>query len=174
MTESPLRLYGDKILRQKIEDVIFPRDDLKQIVMSMLLIMYKEGGVGLAANQVGISERIAVIDVKQEQNDEDQVILINPTIIKSEGEVDGNEGCLSLPGIHTPKKRAQYVEVESYTYDGEKVIIKGEDLLAVALQHEIDHLNGKLFIDDMPFIQHNMLATKLKRLARQNKKERRK
>ncbi|MDD5016388.1 MAG: peptide deformylase [Atribacterota bacterium] len=168
--ESPIKYYGDRFLRNTPKDVVFPRNDLKQIAMSMFIIMYKEMGVGLAANQVGIDERIAVINIDPEHKEESQIVLINPKIISQEGEFENEEGCLSFPDIRANVKRSEKIEVENYDYDGKKSVIKADGLLSIALQHEIDHLNGKLFIDNLSFIDKNLLGNKLKRLSRKTKK----
>jgi peptide deformylase len=170
MSKNIIKIYGEDVLRQKCVPVQFPNTDLNQIVMSMLLVMYKLRGVGLAANQVGLNERIAVINVDPMAKEEEQVILINPEIVsKSEKISEGDEGCLSVPGIHAPRKRHESITVKNYDLDGTMYTFDADGLLATAVQHEIDHLDGLLFFDDIDYVQRSMIATKLKRLARASK-----
>ena len=164
--KNPIRLYGEEILRKPCEDVKFPNPDLKKTIMSMFLIMYKAKGVGLAANQVGLNEKIAVINVDESLKEEEQVILINPTIISSEGTQESEEGCLSIPGIMSPRKRFAKIKVKNYDLDGSEYEFECEDLLAIACQHEIDHLNGKFFTDGLEPIQRVLIENKLKKMAR--------
>lgn len=137
-----VRTKEDPILR-KISKVVKSIDDRTQILIDdMLDTMYKEDGVGLAAPQVGILKRIIVIDVG-----EGPIIVINPEIIEANGEICDNEGCLSVPGENGKVIRPQFVKVKGLNREGEEFEVQGEGLLARALCHEIDHLNGILFID---------------------------
>ena len=163
--------YGSNILRQKAVDVVFPRTDLKQITMSMFMVMYKAAGVGLAANQVGLSENIAVIDIIGDEDKNHQVILINPRILSSSDPEDRQEGCLSLPGISKTIKRPHKISVETFDVDGNKQIINATGLLAVAIQHEMDHLEGKLFIDRLSSLEKTLLDGKLKQISREARRE---
>jgi peptide deformylase len=166
---SIIKLYGNDILRQKCEDVVFPDEILNQTILSMFLVMHKASGVGLAANQVGINKRIAVINIDPEMKDEERVILINPRIISSEGEQEMEEGCLSLPGFACPCKRAAKITVESHDVEGNKYTFEADDLLAVAIQHEIGHLDAKLFIDELSTIQKMLIEPRLKKFLREHK-----
>jgi len=166
-----IRLYGDKILRQEAELVEFPNEKLTQTVLSMFLIMHNEHGVGLAANQIGLREKIAVVNIDPDMAEEERVILINPTIIKSEGEQEMIEGCLSIPGLNAKVKRALKITVENHDLEGNKYEFEAEDLLAVAIQHEIDHLLGHLYIDKLEPLAKMLMDTKLKKLARAIKKD---
>jgi len=165
-TPDPIKIYGERILRTVCDDVIFPNPDLNKIVLSMFLIMYKSHGVGLAANQIGLPIKVAVINVDPAAKADEQIVLINPKIINSEGEQEAEEGCLSIPGISAPRKRAEKVTVETNDLDGETYTFEAEGLLAIACQHEIDHLNGKLFIDEISSMNKILIQNKLKRLAR--------
>lgn len=171
MVKSPIVRFGNSSLRHPCVEVQFPNPDLKQIVMSMFLIMYKDGGVGLAANQVGLTERVAVIDTVGAEKDDDKLVLINPVIIESEGEETMIEGCLSLPDFSHEVKRAIKIKVKNFDYDGKEVIVEASGFLARAIQHEIDHLNGKLFVDRLSNVDKMMIDPKLKKLARLYKKE---
>lgn len=139
-----LKIYTgeDPVLRQKARNIIKISKKLRTLAKDMLETMYHANGVGLAAPQVGISERMVVIDVGS-----GPIILINPEITKQEGEDRDVEGCLSLPGRNEYVTRAERVLVTAYDLNGKKLNLTGEGLLARAFQHEIDHLNGVLFID---------------------------
>lgn len=139
-----LKIYteDEPVLRRKAREITKITKRIKVLAKDMLDTMYHANGVGLAAPQVGISERMVVIDVGT-----GPIILINPIITKSEGENRDVEGCLSLPGRNEYITRAQRVSVSAMDLNGKKINLTGEDLLARAFQHEIDHLNGILFID---------------------------
>lgn len=141
-----LRYDGDMILYKESKRVEVFDEHLKQIVEDMFETMYKYNGVGLAAPQIGILKRVLVIDTGEEG---EKLEMINPTITKLEKEVILSEGCLSFPNVFGNVRRYNYTEAEYMTKDGEKKTIKAEGLLAQAIQHEIDHLNGVLFIDQV-------------------------
>ena len=140
-----IRVIGDEILEKKarIIEKLTSRD--KVLIEDMLNTMYEAEGVGLAAPQVGVLKRIVVIDVSPER--ETPFILINPEVIEVDGEQIGQEGCLSVPGKTGEVKRPNFVKVKAYNENMEEVTIEGEELLARALCHEIDHLNGELYVD---------------------------
>jgi peptide deformylase len=140
-----VRTIGDPILNKKSKMVkeITPKIDI--LIEDMLDTMYEEGGVGLAAPQIGMLKRLVTIDVSPEGDS--PLILINPVILETSGEQTGAEGCLSVPGKTGIVTRPNYVKVEAYNQNMEKVIIEGEELLARALCHEIDHLEGELYVD---------------------------
>ena len=135
-------LEGDEILRKQCREVSEVTDRIKMIMEDMLETMYEQHGVGLAAPQVGILKRIVVIDVG-----EGPLILINPVIVETSGEQTGEEGCLSVPGKAGVVTRPDHVKVKTLNENMEEVLIEGEELLARALCHEIDHLDGKLYVD---------------------------
>lgn len=139
-----LKIYtgDDPVLRKKARNITKISKKLRTLAKDMLETMYHANGVGLAAPQVGISERMVVIDVGS-----GPIILINPEITKKEGENRDVEGCLSLPGRNEYVTRAERVWVTAFDHNGKKINLTGEGLLARAFQHEIDHLNGILFID---------------------------
>ena len=140
-----IRVIGDEILEKKarIIEKLTSRD--KVLIEDMLNTMYEAEGVGLAAPQVGVLKRIVVIDVSPER--ETPFILINPEVIEVDGEQIGPEGCLSVPGKTGEVKRPNFVKVKAYNENMEEVTIEGEELLARALCHEIEHLNGELYVD---------------------------
>ena len=141
-----LRYDGDMILYKESRRVEVFDEHLKQMVEDMFETMYKYNGVGLAAPQIGILKRVLVIDTGEEG---EKLEMINPKITKLEKEVILSEGCLSFPNVFGNVRRYNYTEAEYMTKDGEKKTIKAEGLLAQAIQHEIDHLNGVLFIDQV-------------------------
>ena len=139
-----LRYDNDEILKKCSREIEVIDDKIRQLAVDMMETMHKYNGLGLAAPQVGVLKRIIVIDLYEEGM---QFTLINPVITKSKGEQIVEEGCLSFPNQFGKVKRPQEVEVEALDIDGRKVKIKAKDLLAQAICHEIDHLNGELFID---------------------------
>ena len=163
-----IRIYPDEVLKKKAETVTDFNEEIRQIVNDMFETMYKRGGVGLAANQVGILKRIVIIDLHsgKENQGKEQIVLINPEIVTLEGEEIKEEGCLSLPGLYKKVKRAAYAKVKAQNLDGEEFTIEGEGLLARAFQHEIDHLNGIVFIDRLSPLQKRLALEKYKKLKR--------
>lgn len=140
-----IRLIGDEALTKKSREVKEITPKIKTLIEDMLETMYDEQGVGLAAPQVGILKRIVVIDVTPEADE--PIILINPVILETSGEQRGNEGCLSVPGKIGIVTRPNYAKVKAFDEKMEEFIIEGTDLLARALCHEIDHLDGQLYVD---------------------------
>jgi peptide deformylase len=139
-----LRYDKDEILRKRSREIEVIDDKIKELAEDMIETMHKFDGVGLAAPQVGILKRIIVIDLYEEGT---QFVLINPVIVKEKGEQLVDEGCLSFPNQFGKVKRPKEVEVVALDINGKKVRVKGKDLLAQALAHEIDHLDGKVFVD---------------------------
>ena len=142
MALLPIRVLGDPVLRQETTPVANITDELKQLAANMFETMHAAKGVGLAAPQVGRSERMTVIEVE-----EARYVLVNPEIIASEGKLTWEEGCLSIPEVYADVTRAKLVTVRATGLDGKLFELEATDLLGVCLQHEIDHLDGKLFID---------------------------
>jgi peptide deformylase len=142
MASRNIRKIGDELLRKKSKKIEKIDDRLQLLLDDMLETMYESNGVGLAAPQVGILKRVVVIDIG-----EGPVFLINPEIIKSEGSYIDEEGCLSIPGEQGEVERPYRVNVKALDRNGNEVVIEGEELMARALCHEIDHLNGVLFVD---------------------------
>ncbi|MFU0826665.1 MAG: Peptide deformylase [Lachnoclostridium sp.] len=140
-----IRLIGDDILTKRAKEIKEMTPRLKTLIADMLETMHAAEGVGLAAPQVGVLKRLVVIDVTPEGNN--PIILINPEIIKTEGEQTGEEGCLSVPGKTGVVKRPNYVKVKALNENMEEFTVEGTELLARALCHEIDHLNGILYVD---------------------------
>ena len=146
MAIREIRLSGDEILRKTSREVEEVTDKIRELLDDMVETMHKYNGVGLAAPQVGILKRVIVIDL---YDGEEPLQLVNPKIVKEKGKQEVEEGCLSFPNEYAKMVRPKEVTVEALDRDGKKVIITGKDLLAQALAHEIDHLNGILFVDNM-------------------------
>ena len=143
MAIRQVRTLGEDVLRATAKEVTEVTPRIRELIQDMFDTMYDSNGVGLAAPQVGIRKRIVVIDV----TGEDPIALINPKILTSDGEQTGYEGCLSVPGKSGIVTRANHVVVEAYNQDMEKITVEGEELMARALQHEIDHLEGIMYVD---------------------------
>ena len=146
MAIREIRLSGDEILRKTSREVEEVTDKIRELLDDMVETMHKYNGVGLAAPQVGILKRVIVIDL---YDGEEPLQLVNPKIIKAKGKQEVEEGCLSFPNEYAKMVRPKEVTVEALDRDGNKIKITGKDLLAQALAHEIDHLNGILFVDNM-------------------------
>ncbi|MDP6657989.1 MAG: peptide deformylase [Nitrospinaceae bacterium] len=153
----------DPLLRKKCQRVDNIDDSLITITEDMIETMYDASGLGLAANQIGLSSNLFVIDVGIVQEKRDPVVIINPVITASEDEVMGEEGCLSIPDIFAEIKRAQHVEVKGYDLNGNEVRYEAEGILARAFQHEMDHLQGGLFWDNLSKVKRDMLKRKFKK-----------
>jgi peptide deformylase len=161
--------YPDPRLKQTASAVKNINGDLVQLVNDMVQTMYDAPGVGLAAVQIGILQRIVVLDTNHEEPGKHLLKLVNPLITAREGEVIWEEGCLSVVDYTAEVKRAAKVEVKAWTPDEKEITIQAEDLLAVALQHEIDHLDGKLFIDRISRLKRELYTRKVKKLLREGR-----
>lgn len=146
MAIREIRVNGDEILRKKSREVEEVDDKIKELLQDMVETMHKYNGVGLAGPQVGILKRVIVIDL---YDGNEPLMLVNPKIIKEKGKQEVDEGCLSFPNEFGKVIRPREVVVEALNEEGKKVKIVGKDLLAQALAHEIDHLNGVLFVDNV-------------------------
>ena len=142
MAIHPILRVGDPILRQRAKEVDKITRGVKKLIKDMFETMYDAPGIGLAAPQIGVSQRVIVIDI-----DDDPIALINPVIVQKKGKQIGEEGCLSVPGERYDVERYDFVRVRGFDINGYEIEVEGDDLLARALQHEIDHLDGVLFID---------------------------
>ena len=158
--------YPDPRLSKIARPVENINDDIVQLIDDMLETMYAAPGVGLAANQVGALYRIVVLDVDHENPQKKVYKLINPSIVRSEGEILWEEGCLSVVDFTAEVRRAARVEVAALDAHGKETKIEAEGLLAVALQHEIDHLDGKLFIDRISRLKRDLYTRKRKKMLR--------
>jgi peptide deformylase len=142
-------------------------DEFEQLTEDMFASMYAAQGVGLAAPQIGLTLRVAVVDVTTGKNPEAKIVLANPEIIHAEGEVREEEGCLSIPGFRGYVMRPQFVTVRAQNAKGESFEIRGENLLARAFCHEIDHLNGVLFLQHLSMLKRDLIRRKIKKLKKQ-------
>lgn len=153
----------DNVLRKKCENVSEVNDEIRQILHAMLDYMYERHGIGLAGNQIGVSKKLVVIDL-QEEEQKNPMFFINPEIIEKSTEmIVYNEGCLSIPEQKAEVKRHKEITVKYLNIDGEEKILKADDLLSVCLQHEIDHLNGILYIDHLSKIKKMFIINKVKK-----------
>ena len=166
MALHPIVLLGDEVLRVPGEAVETFDDELRRLVDDMFETMYHADGVGLAAPQIGISRRICVVDVRDSEDAPGgRVALVNPEVVESSRETEkGTEGCLSIPGVDEYVTRPTRVVVRARNPEGDEVEVEAEGLFGRALQHEIDHLNGVLFIDHVSPLKRRMLLKKYKKL----------
>jgi peptide deformylase len=160
--------YGDPILEKPTPAITEFGPELGELTEDMFASMYAAQGVGLAAPQIGKNLRLTVVDVTAGKNPEGKIVLINPEIIHAEGEKREEEGCLSLPGFRGYVVRPQFVTVKAQNVKGEPFEIRGEDLLARAFCHEIDHLNGILFIQHLSMLKRDLIRRKIKKLRKQS------
>jgi peptide deformylase len=163
-TPLTLHFYGDPVLRRKGKPVTAFNPEVRELVEGMFECMYREAGLGLAGPQVGVSLRVFVVDVEDEEGNRVKRAFVNPVIVERSGAMVGEEGCLSIPGIRADLKRAARVTVEAFDEGGAPFRLAAEGLLSRALQHETDHLDGILFVDRLSAIHRKLLEGKLKRI----------
>ena len=161
MTISEIRVYPDSILTQQARPVEEINDSIRQFLQNMAETMYAASGIGLAAPQVGQSIRAIVVDASPAVEGEKLIKLVNPVMTFAEDRSSGEEGCLSLPGVSETVTRADKIVVEAYNEDGNPVTIETETFLATVMQHEIDHLDGILFIDHVSRLKRSIIKRKL-------------
>jgi peptide deformylase len=165
MPQLEILTFPDPRLRQAARPVEQVDDGIRRLVDDMLETMYEAPGIGLAAVQVNVAKRVVVIDLSEEQ---DQALcLINPEILASSGEEQMEEGCLSVPGFYEPVTRAERVTVRALDRDGKPFELEADGLLAVCIQHEIDHLDGRLFVDHISSLKRQRIRKKLEKERRQ-------
>jgi peptide deformylase len=163
----PIVKFGDPVLDREADTVTeFDTPELHQFLADMFDSMYAAKGVGLAAPQIGVSRKIAVIDCSNGENEAEKLVLINPTIVKMDGRQEGEEGCLSIPGFREQVRRARRVTARAQNPKGEEFEVTGEDLLARALLHETDHLYGRLYITHISALKRDLMKRKIKKLQR--------
>lgn len=163
MAVREVLVYPDARLRSKAQPVRVVDDDIRKLIDDMIETMYASSGIGLAANQVGVLKRVVVLDVSYPDGESNLVALVNPEIREQDGEITWEEGCLSFPGIKEEVTRSERVKVKALNRDGESVEIDANDLFSVALQHEIDHLDGVLFPDRLSFLKRRMINRQMKK-----------
>jgi peptide deformylase len=162
----PIVKYGDPVLEKSSATITKFNDELRQLADDMFESMYAAHGVGLAAPQIGISKRIAVIDVTFKEDPDAKIVLVNPEIIHVEGRITSNEGCLSIPEFREKVTRARKVTARAQNLEGKTFEVTGEELLARALLHETDHLNGKLYISHISALKRDMLKRKIRKMVK--------
>jgi peptide deformylase len=163
----PIVKLGDPVLEREAENITeFGTPELHKFLEDMFESMYAAKGVGLAAPQIGISKKVAVIDVSNGENPNDKLVLINPRILKADGKQVGEEGCLSIPGFREQVRRGRVVTVRAQNVKGEEFEKTGEDLLARAFLHETDHLYGRLYITHISALKRDLMKRKIKKLQR--------
>lgn len=159
--------YGDPVLETPGADVTeFGTAELRQLAEDMFETMYANKGIGLAAPQIGLSRRFTVIDTSAGEDPKARLVLLNPEIVSRDGKQVGEEGCLSIPGFREDVKRAMSVRVRARSIEGENIEIEGSELLARVLQHEIDHLNGVLFIHHLSPLKRDLIRRKIRKLMK--------
>jgi peptide deformylase len=163
----PIVKYGDPVLERPAKVITKFDAELEELAEDMFATMYAAQGIGLAAPQIGKSIRIAVVDVTSGKNPEAKIVLVNPEVIHGEGEKREEEGCLSIPGFRGYVVRPHFVTVKAQNLKGEAFEIRGEDLLARAFCHEIDHLNGILFLQHLGMLKRDLIKRKIKKLKKQ-------
>ena len=159
--------YGHPILRKATQPVSDLNGDMHRLIDDMVRTMYAAPGVGLAANQVGSLQRVFVANPSEDHDPSQLLVLINPELVESEGEMLAEEGCLSIPDLRQEVRRARRVLVRGLDRSGRPVEIEGQDLLARILQHELDHLNGVLFVDRLSPAKRDIQLRKLKKAFRE-------
>ncbi len=162
----PIVKFPDPILQQPAEPVTVFDAELRKLVDDMFTSMYDAQGIGLAAPQIGISKRLTVIDLSFQKKPEDKIVLINPEVIEIKGKQVEEEGCLSLPEIRDRVVRAAEVKVRAQDAEGKTIEVEGTELLARAIQHEIDHLDGILFIFRLSRLKRDLQLRKIRKLQR--------
>lgn len=164
-TIEKVRVYGDPVLRKKTEPVTVFDEEFVDFVDGMIDTMFENKGIGLAAPQVGVSEKIIVIDKSLGESVDDVMVLINPEIYDSEGEATIEEGCLSVPGVYEDVVRPEKIAVRYRDINGVEHDIDADGMLARAIQHEADHLEGILFVDRISTVKRQLLAKTLKSIT---------
>lgn len=164
MAQLTILHYPDPRLRIKAKPVAEVDERIRTLVADMQETMYEASGIGLAATQVNVHERLLVLDISEERDQ--PLCFINPQILHSEGEVSYEEGCLSVPDIFETVSRAEFIRVAALNEKGERFEMDAEGLLAICIQHEMDHLEGKLFVDYLSTLKRSRLKTKFRKKAK--------
>jgi len=162
----PIVKYGDDVLRVPTQLVTTFGPDLQKLVDDMVDTMYAAPGIGLAANQVGVSQRLMIIDLSVGKRSGELHVFINPEILEAEGELNESEGCLSIPDFSETVKRPSRVRIKYLDRNGAPREMAGEGLMARAMSHETDHLNGRLFVDHLRGLKRDRILKKIQKLAK--------
>jgi peptide deformylase len=173
MALRPVLKFPDKRLRRQSRPITTVDDALRELAQDMCEVMYDEPGIGLAAPQVGVPIRLIVVDTdwNQEDGSREPLILINPEIAEREGKITWTEGCLSVPDFEAEVERSKNVQLVAHDLEGEELVIDAEELRAVCFQHEIDHLDGILFIDHISRLKRNLYVSRRKKQLRREQEE---
>ncbi len=163
--------YPDPVLRKKTKQVTEFGEDLQKLIEDMADTMYDAPGVGLAANQIGENQQVVVIDITPQEEEKQLLVLVNPEILDKEGEQIGEEGCLSVLELSAKVKRYKKVCIKAQDIDGKPIQMDAEDLLARVIQHELDHLHGKLFVDHISTLKRSFYKKKLKKILQEQQGE---
>lgn len=163
--------YPHPVLAQTARPVEEITDEIRQLAAEMAQLMYEDKGIGLAAPQVAESIRLITVDLSGPDKREDLQVFVNPVLTNLEGEVDSEEGCLSVPGYRSTVTRAERLHLSALDLDGNPVEMEADDLMAICLQHEVDHLNGVLFIDKISKLKRTLYERKLKKWLKQKKED---
>jgi len=166
MAFLPIRVHPDPVLRVKCATVQTFDVGLKRLAEDMIQTMNAAPGVGLAACQIGLEIRLAIVDPSAGEDPNSLHVLVNPEVVDDRGRVFDDEGCLSIPGITEKVARPSYVKIEAQDLEGQTFVLEGEELMARVICHEVDHLNGVLFIDRLTGLRKEKVKRKMKRLAR--------
>lgn len=158
--------YPDPVLKRKAELVENIDGNIQNLIDTMSKLMYQSSGIGLAANQVGVEKRVIMFDINYKEKGEDLTVLINPKIILAEDKIEFEEGCLSVPDFQGKITRKKYVQVQGVDRHGKSIDIEAEDLAAICIQHEIDHLNGTLILDHVSYLKRNIYKRKIEKLMK--------
>ena len=163
--------YPHPVLAQTARPVEEITDEIRQLAAEMAQLMYEDKGIGLAAPQVAESIRLITVDLSGPDKREDLQVFVNPVLTNLEGEVDSEEGCLSVPGYRSTVTRAERLHLSALDLDGNPVEMEADDLMAICLQHEVDHLNGVLFIDKISKLKRTLYDRKVKKWLKQKKED---
>lgn len=164
MALLPILCYPDSRLHLKAQPVTVFDAKLKQLIADMAETMYHNNGIGLAATQVNIQKRLFIMDLSRSDEPRNLLVFINPNIIAKSGEVIGEEGCLSVPGIYESVLRSETIQLKYQDVNGEPLEIKCDGLMAICIQHENDHLNGKVFVEYLSGLKQNFIKKKMKKI----------
>ena len=161
--------YPDPILAKKAEPVVNIDGNIQDLIDNMSTLMYQASGIGLAANQVGVTKRIIIFDLNYKEKGKDLTVLINPTIVLAEDKIVSEEGCLSVPDFQGKIPRIKYLKVHGVDRHGKPVDIDAEDLLAICIQHEIDHIDGTLILDHVSHLKRDLYRRRVEKLMKRTR-----
>ena len=164
MTILNILKYPDQRLYKVAREVKFVNNEIKTLISDMAETMYEAPGIGLAATQVDFHQRIIIIDISEDKNN--LLVLINPILLESKGEEFNQEGCLSVPEVFEKVKRAEWIKISAIDINGKKFELEADGLLAVCIQHEMDHLEGKVFVDYLSNLKKNRIKKKLIKMGK--------